>query len=77
MRKKISGSFTVDLQRDWQAFARPADHLEMLGVVKRGDWDVGAFAREKATGEYVCINGGAVYELDQTHAARALDPAAR
>lgn len=77
MRKRISGPITVELQRDWRPFATATDDLEMLGVVKRGGWNIGAFAREKSTGLYVCVNGGSIYDIDAEQAEKALAAARR
>jgi len=43
----------------------------MLGVVQRGD-EIGALARNKATGSLVMMRAGAVSMLDQRKAAAAL-----
>lgn len=72
MVKRITSPFSVDLKRDWRAFAQPSDSIEILGVVKRGEWDIGAFARDRTSQRYVCVNGANVYELDQNAAAAAL-----
>jgi hypothetical protein len=65
-------AFSVDVNRDWRIYANPLDGFEMLGVVREGKWDIGALAREQATGLYVLINGGTVKVLDQRIAALAL-----
>lgn len=70
-----STSFAVDVNRDWRIYANPIDGYEMLGVVREGRWDVGALAREVATGLYVLINGGTIKVLDQQQVAAALERA--
>jgi hypothetical protein len=44
----------------------------MLGTVQRGD-EIGALARNKATGNLVMMRAGAVSMLDQSKAQAALD----
>lgn len=65
-------SFGVDVNRDWRIYANPVDGYEMLGVVHEGKWDIGALARETATGRYVLINGGTIKALDREQVAAAL-----
>lgn len=65
-------SFGVDVNRDWRIYANPIDGYEMLGVVREGKWDVGALARQTATGLYVLINGGTIQPLNQQLVAAAL-----
>lgn len=67
-----TGTFSVDVNKDWRIYANPLDGFEMLGVVCEGKWDIGALALERATGLYVLINGGTVKVLDQAVAAVAL-----
>jgi hypothetical protein len=45
---------------------------DMLGTVQRGD-EIGALARNKATGNLVMMRAGAVSMLDQSKAQAALD----
>jgi hypothetical protein len=72
MTDEADTSFSVDVNRDWRIYANPIDGYEMLGVVREGRWDIGALARDLATGLYVLINGGAIRALDQAQAAAAL-----
>ena len=77
MPDSAGASFEVDLSRDWRVFANPVDELEMLGVVREGKWDVGALARQRATGLYVLVNGGTIKSLDQQRVTAALARARR
>lgn len=72
MTDEANTSFSVDVSRDWRIYANPIDGYEMLGVVREGKWDIGALARDRATGLYVLINGGTIKALDQAQAATAL-----
>jgi len=56
----------------WKLYQRHApDGWDMLGTVQRG-LEIGALARNKATGEYAQMNAGAVRSLDQRKVAAAL-----
>lgn len=55
--------------RHYQYVAPPG--WEMLGTVQRGD-EIGALARNKATGNLVMMRAGAISVLDQRKAQAAL-----
>ncbi len=60
--------------RLYQPVALPG--WDMLGTVQRGD-EIGALARNRATGNLVMMRAGAVSMLDQRKAQAALDAQAR
>jgi hypothetical protein len=64
--------FSVDVRRDWRVYASPLTGYEMVGVVRRGKWDIGALARDLGSGLYVLVNGGTITPLDQALVAQAL-----
>lgn len=63
---------TVDQNGPWRMYQpRVPAGWEMLGTVQRG-MEIGALARNKETGIYAQLNGGAAKTLDQRKVSAAL-----
>lgn len=66
---------TVTLGGPWRLYQHAVPPgWDMLGTVQRGD-EIGALARNKATGNLVLMRAGSVSMLDQRKAQAALQAA--
>ena len=64
---------TINKDGPWRLYQHAVlPGWEMLGTVQRGD-EIGALARNKATGNLVMMRAGAASMLDQRKAQAALD----
>jgi hypothetical protein len=67
---------TIRLGGPWRLYQHaPMPGWDMLGTVQRQGAEIGALARNRATGNLVMMCAGAVSMLDQRKAKAALDAA--